>query len=101
MYSLVPLKGDDACLAKITELAGLYFRPSEIAVIIGAENIDEFTRTVNFDRENPISRAYWCGKLMTEYELRCKTRQYAVGGSPEAQQQMERYLALQRQEEQG
>ena len=101
MYSLTVLRENEAQLTKITELASLYFRPSEIAVIIQAENIEEFVRTVNYDRENPISRAYWCGKLMTEYELRLKTRQYAVGGSPEAQQQMERYLTQQRQEEQG
>lgn len=101
MYSLTVLRENEAQLKKITELASLYFRPSEIAVIIQAENIEEFVRTVNYDRENPVSRAYWCGKLMTEYELRVKTRQYAVGGSPEAQQQMERYLTQQRQEEQG
>ena len=100
-YSLTALRGDEALLAKVTELAGLYFRPSDIAVIVGAEDIDAFVRTVNFDRGDPVSRAYWLGKLMTEYELRCKTRQYAVGGSPEAQQAMERYLAQQRQEENG
>lgn len=101
MYSLTVLEENEAQLAKITELASLYFKISEIAVIIGAESIEEFVRTVNFDRETKVSRAYWAGKLRTEYELRVKTRQYAVGGSPEAQQQMERYLTQQRQEEQG
>lgn len=79
--------------AEVSEMAGLFFSPEEIAINLGynEEQTDEFvTAVVNKDSSQIVS-SYLSGRLQTEIQLRKSIKEAALNGSNPAQQMMLNY----------
>ena len=76
------------------ELAARFFTLTKIARFIGM-NPDELRNLVMYEEGNPLSRAYWRGKMRTEIMLRFDTLRFAMAGNPLASEDMKDYLSEQ------
>lgn len=70
-------------LNEIERLAGLFFPPLNIAIVLQVD-VEAFLEAWS-DQQSPIYARYWCGKLKTEAELRKIILQQAKQGSSPAQ----------------
>lgn len=77
-------------LAKIEELAALYIRPSEIAVMLDLHE-EMFKADISM-ADSPGRRAYLRGKLAQKLEIRRQMALLARVGSPLALEMSERAL---------
>lgn len=77
-------------LQEVEELAGLFFSIPEIAMLVGIDE-EELTRHVNVEY-SALHNAYWIGKLTAMKELRKSTKEFAEKGSPQAEEQMMKFL---------
>lgn len=77
-------------LQEVQELAGLFFSIPEIAMLVGIDE-EELTRHVNVEHSE-LNNAYWKGKLTAMKELRKSTKEFAEKGSPQAEEQMMKFL---------
>lgn len=77
-------------LAKIEELAALYIRPSEIAVMLDLH--EELFKADIAAADSPARRAYLRGKLSQKLEIRRQMASLARVGSPLALEMSERAL---------
>lgn len=77
-------------LKQIEELAGLYTRPTEIAIYLGV-NEGMFKADINCDG-NPARNAYIRGKLSQKLEVRKQMAMLARVGSPLAIEMSEKAL---------
>lgn len=73
-------------LQQITDLAGLFFTPREIAVIMELP-ADLLITGVEVDSSH-IHKAFWRGRLKEEYNIRSKVKKLADSGSSPAQTMM-------------
>ena len=79
---------------KVETLASLFFTTKQIAAFIGKPHA-EFVKTLNYKPEDPLTIAYFQGKMKTEILLRFDTKQFAIAGSPQALEDMKSYLLKQ------
>lgn len=77
-------------LDKITEYAGLFLSPREIACLMGLD-FEVFKESL-FDGNHPASMAYLNGKTQSKYEIRKKVIDLAKKGSPQAEALAEKYI---------
>lgn len=77
-------------MKQIEELAGLYTRPTEIAIYLGV-NEGMFKADINCDG-NPARNAYIRGKLSQKLEVRKQMAMLARVGSPLAIEMSEKAL---------
>lgn len=77
-------------LQEVQELAGLFFSIPEIAMLTGIDE-EELTRAVNVEH-SALNNAYWIGKLSAMKDLRVATMEFAKKGSPQAEEQMMKFL---------
>lgn len=78
-------------LMQVETMAGLFFRPEEIAIACGwsAEITDEFVSVLEFSvSSNVLFQRYHKGRITAEIELRQSIKQAAANGSNPAQNTM-------------
>lgn len=78
----------------VEELSARFFSVTKIALFLGMDP-DELRNIVKYEEGNPLSRAYWKGKIKTEIMLRFDTLQFAMAGNPLASEDMKEYLSEQ------
>ena len=75
-------------------LASLFFATKQIAAFI-EKPLETFVKTLNHKPDDPLTLAYYRGKMKTEVILRFDTNRFALAGSPEALRDMKEYLLKQ------
>jgi hypothetical protein len=73
----------DEQLLQVQELAGAFFTPKEIALIMDFP-VEQFANDCQIEC-NKVARAYLAGKLKKEFEVRKSIIQLATSGSSPAQ----------------
>lgn len=73
-------------LQQITDLAGLFFTPRQIAVIMELPAVVLITGA-EID-SSPVYKAFWAGRLKEEFNIRTKIKKLAESGSSPAQTMM-------------
>ena len=73
-------------LDQVRELAKVFFSPKDIAIFLQVDP-GEFSESCR-DEQDPIYKAYYGGRLESEFEVRKSVLQLAISGSSPAQTMM-------------
>lgn len=84
-------------LEQVRELASLFFTLEDISILTMI-SLEELRREVNFGHSE-LNNAYWLGKMDGQVTLRKQVKEWAIKGSPAAEQQMLKWLRDQNESE--
>ena len=71
-------------LKEVETMAGLFFEPEKIAIMLGlnpVDDMDDFKEKISLGYPGEIYIAYWRGRLRAETELRTAIKHAALNGS--------------------